>query len=72
MLNDTALIFETPNPYEDNSECIVNFNRRGSLTLSYSIQRFEMESHETCDYDYLGMYIIELIILYDFSYPCAK
>ena len=54
-MNDTALIYETPNPYLDNSECIVNFNCRDSLLLSYSIQRFEIELHETCDYDYLVM-----------------
>lgn len=53
MMNDTTLIYETSNPYVDNSECIVNFNCVDSQLLSYSIQRFEIEFHENCDYDYL-------------------
>ena len=52
--NNTALSFETPNPYMDSSACVVNFNCRNGGILVYSIQRFGMESHETCDYDYLG------------------
>ena len=54
LFNNTALTFETPNPYIDNSDCIVNFNCRNGGSLVYSILRFGIESHETCDYDYLG------------------
>ena len=52
--NNTALIFETPNPYIDNSDCVFNFNCRNGESLVYSIERFGIESHATCDYDYLG------------------
>ena len=58
VFNNTALTFETPNPYIDNSNCIVNFNCRNGLILAYSIQRFGMESHETCDYDSLGTVLL--------------
>lgn len=52
-INDTTLVYETPNPYSDNSECSAEFHCRDGQVLEYSIERFEIESHSTCEYDSL-------------------
>jgi len=53
LINDTAVVYETEDPYHDNDKCNVDFSCPNGQVLRYSIQRFEIEKHSLCKYDSL-------------------
>ena len=55
--NDT-LIYQTPNPYQDNSKCEAEFSCPKGYTLKYELTRFVIEEHSSCDWDFLGILFI--------------
>ena len=55
--NDT-LIYETPNPYQDNAECEAWFSCPKGYALKYEFVIFEIERGWQCYYDYLGILFI--------------
>ena len=57
-INGTSLIYETPDPYTKNNRCKAEFNCPNDQIIRYTIQRFDIEEEDDCDYDSLGMYNI--------------
>ena len=55
-LDETSLIYETPNPYTNNNRCKAEFYCRDDQIIRYSIERFDIEEDSTCRWDSLGMY----------------
>jgi len=53
LINDTAVVYETEDPYDDGDECNAEFYCPNGQVLRYSIQRFEIEESIGCDYDSL-------------------
>ena len=53
--NGTSLLYATPNPYTNNNRCKAEFNCPDDQIIRYSIERFDIEQHSTCNYDSLGM-----------------
>ena len=67
-INDTAVVYETEIPYESYADCRVEFSCPNGQVLRYSIQRFEIEEEDDCDYDSLGLYINRSVYLYVFCF----
>jgi len=63
-INDTAVVYETEDPYHSGDECNAEFSCPNGQVLRYSIQRFEIEEHSSCEYDSLGLYINQSVCLY--------
>ena len=66
-INETSLIYETPNPYTNDNRCKAEFNCPDDQIIRYSIQRFDIEEYDSdyddnydcpceCEWDSLGMY----------------
>ena len=55
-INETSLMFETPNPYTNNNRCKAEFTCPDDKVISYTIERFDIYSEEDSIYDRLGMY----------------
>ena len=55
-INETSLIYETSDPYDNDSRCKAEFICPEDQVIRYSIERFEIEEDSTCRWDSLGMY----------------
>ena len=55
-INETSVIYETPNPYSNSNRCKAEFTCPGDQNIRYSIQRFDIEAQLTCYSDSLGMF----------------
>ena len=55
-LDETSLIYETPDPYNNDSRCKAEFNCPDDQVIGYLIERFDIEEDSTCEYDSIGMY----------------
>ena len=71
-INETSLIYETPNPYSNSNRCKAEFYCPGDQTIRYFIQRFDIEEYDAdawndyygwddCAFDSLGMYNLNMI-----------
>jgi len=52
-INDTSVIYETPNPYTNDARCKAEFNCPDDQIIRYFIERFDIEKEDYCDYDSL-------------------
>ena len=59
-VNEETVIYQSSNPYPDNDYCHVEFGCPDNQILSYQLNRFNIEQHRTCRYDYLGISCILL------------
>ena len=58
--NDT-LIYQTPNPYQNNARCEAEFSCPKSYALTYKFNRFDVQEHSSCYWDHLGILFIHYL-----------
>ena len=62
-INETSLIYETPDPYNNDSRCKAEFICPDDQVIEYSIERFDIEEDSSCRWDSIGMCNLKLIDL---------
>ena len=62
--DNATLIYQTPNPYQNNAQCKAEFNCPKGYALKYEFTRFGIQRDSTCDDDHLGILFIHNIYIY--------